>query len=214
MHTTIYTIYLIRLEGKAVYVGFTSGTIEERWKEHCWDAKRMTPFVLHNAIRKYGVESFSVETIYTSEDLDHTLNVMENRFITEHNTFIHSDGGGYNMTMGGEGSFGRKNSTETRRKMSEAQKGKPKSDETRRKMSEALKGRKGKSRSDETRRKMSESLKGKSHSDETRRKMSEAAKSRSDETRRKMSEAKKGKSISDETQRKMSEAAKARYARK
>ena len=135
MHTTIYTIYLIRLEGKAVYVGFTSGTIEKRWMEHCSSAKNMSPLVLHRAIRKYGVESFSAETIYTSEDFDHTLNVMENRFITEHHTFV-GDGDGYNMTMGGEG-----HSTETRRKMSESLKGKSRSDETQRKMSEAAKAR-------------------------------------------------------------------------
>ena len=144
---------MIRLEGKAVYVGFTSGAIEKRWKQHCSSAKKMSPLVLHCAIRKYGVESFSEETIYTSEDLDHTLNVMETHFIKEHNTFV-GDGGGYNMTMGGEG-----HSTEARRKMSEAKKGKSRSDEVRRKMSEALKGRKGKPHSDETRRKMSEAAK-------------------------------------------------------
>lgn len=161
---------MIRLEGKAVYVGFTSGTIEERWKEHCWDAKRMTPFVLHNAIRKYGVESFSVETIYTSEDLDHTLNVMENRFITEHNTFIHSDGGGYNMTMGGRGTGGGRRSAETKAKMSKAAKSKTFSDEHKRNIS---KSKKGKPMSEETKRKISKGGKGRIVTDETRKKLSD-----------------------------------------
>ena len=77
--------------------------------------------------------------------------------------------------------------------------GKPKSTETRRKMSEANRGENnpmfGKNLSAETRKKMSDAKKGKTKSAETRRKMSDANKGepKSAETRRKMSEARKGK---------------------
>ena len=92
---------------------------------------------------------------------------------------------------------GKKNSCETRRKISEAMKGekhpmfgKHHSDESKMKMSESKKGDKnplfgkrgdknpmfGKKHSKETRRKMSEALKGRKFSDEAKRKMSEARK--------------------------------------
>ena len=75
-------------------------------------------------------------------------------------------------------------STETRKKLSEAQKGKTASEETRKKMSESLKNP-----SEETRKKMSKASKGRVVSPETRKKMSEAHKNMSGETRKKMSEA-------------------------
>lgn len=202
MHTTIYTIYLIRLEGKAVYVGFTSKAFTERWSEHCRDARSACSFVLHKAIRKYGEAAFTVETIYTGEDFDHTLNVMEPQYIVEHNT--HISNGGYNMTIGGDGVVGHIISDETKRKMSKAHTGKT-----------------PKPHSEETKRKISETLRGNPISEETKRKMSEAQKRRwllcidrtgnpiSEETKRKISEANKGKTRSEETKRKMSETAKA-----
>lgn len=50
-------------------------------------------------MRKYGSESFVIESIYESKDINHTLNVMEPYFISEYNTF---EGIGYNMTPGGD----------------------------------------------------------------------------------------------------------------
>lgn len=209
----IYQIYLVRHNGKPVYVGFTSRPLHERWKKHYQDAKRMSSFVLHQAIRKYGIDQFSIETIYTGDDWKHTLQVMEPQFITEYNTFIDNDG--YNMTMGGEGNVGRKVSDETKRKMSESKKGKtmkPFSSEAKQNMSQALRGRPV---SDETKRKMSESKKGKTMkplSINHKRKISESTMGRivSDETKRKMSESKKGISPTLEHRRKISESLKKR----
>ena len=44
------------------YIGKTVGTIENRWKEHCREAKqnRSNNRPLYIAIRKYGIEYFNV----------------------------------------------------------------------------------------------------------------------------------------------------------
>jgi len=214
MESKVAIIYLVRLFGLAKYTGCTTQGIEKRWKDHCNEAKRSNGgFVLHNAIRKYGIANFTISEIYRSADIEHTLNVKEKEFIVEHKT--HVSQGGYNLTMGGEGTIGL--SEETKRKISESLKGHVHSIETRRKMSDSQKGHKngvGRVHFEATKRKMSASGMGRVCSDETRQKLSLAQKGKvaSDETRRKMSAAKMGNRCSvghiasDETRRKMSAA--------
>jgi len=115
-----------------------------------------------------------------------------------------------NRTNGGEGSSGRIESEELKRKKSEMMKGKyvgeknsmygkSHSQETIQKLREIQGGKNnpmyGKSHSDETRRKQSEARKGKLRSEESKRKQSETRKGmiQSEETRKKQSEVKKGK---------------------
>jgi group I intron endonuclease len=117
----IYSIYKIinKINGK-VYIGFTS-TISGRWKKHIFDTinnnkKTDSNKILHNAMRKYGIENFEYEVIYQSKDRDYTLNTMEKFFIVEFNS--HCVGGeGYNATYGGQGTFGPK-TKEHRKKLS------------------------------------------------------------------------------------------------
>ena len=93
-------IYLVRRESVPVYVGFTSKSLEKRWCQHIRSANaRHECMLLHRAIAKYGVDAFTIEEIYSSDDVDHTLNVMEPHFIREHHT--HKDEGGYNISYGG-----------------------------------------------------------------------------------------------------------------
>jgi len=129
---------------------------------------------------------------------------------------------------------GKKNSAETRKKISEAMKGKqlwlgrkhtPEtieklsvwhrgrkvSEETKKKMSASHMGNKsalGYKHSDETKEKVKKAVTGRMHSDETKAKMSAARKGivYSEETIKKMSDAKKGKKMSDEAKRNMSKA--------
>lgn len=92
-------VYLItnKLNGKQ-YVGFTTRAVSIRWKEHCEGSKG----ALHAAIRKYGVESFEVETVFQSEELDLAL-VAEEIWIEELDTLVPN---GYNIREGGyEGGF-------------------------------------------------------------------------------------------------------------
>lgn len=177
----IYTIYLATniVNGKH-YVGFDSCWPKRR-ESHKYAAqnpKRNTyRTAFHSAIRKYGFESFKWNVIYQSVDRDHTLNEMERHFITEYNTYCGANSSdGYNLTLGGEGTFGFKQSEETRKKISATGKGKL-----------------GRKPSEETRKKLSTASKGRRHSEETRNKMSLAKKAMSEETKNKMSLAKKGK---------------------
>jgi hypothetical protein len=77
-----------------------------------------------------------------------------------------------NLTKGGEGTLGRKDSIETKTKRSNSIRGRHHSDQTKHLMSELKKGKpsnnKGISCSDETKKKISESNKGKIPSDQTK----------------------------------------------
>lgn len=108
----IYTIYKAtnKINGK-IYIGFDSN-YPERISEHLRDAfnieHKAYSTVFHKSIRKYGKENFSWEIEYQSKEKDHTLNIMENYFIDMYRSYIKfKDSNGYNMTIGGEGTFGK-----------------------------------------------------------------------------------------------------------
>lgn len=184
-------VYLITnlVNGKH-YVGKTTGLLKKRWMRHLSDTKRgVQTYPLHNAIRKYGPEAFSIVPLVRILETDPQLKEQERFWIRVFRS--NNPRYGYNLTAGGDGLLEHRASVETRRKISEALTGKVHSAEHSRKISA---GNKGKVRSAETRRKISEANKGKVLSAETRRKVGEAGKGRSvsAETRRKMSEAQKG----------------------
>ena len=82
-----------------IYIGKTTKTIEERWKEHQCDAfkQRNENRPLHRAIRKYGVTNFSIELV---EECDISiLSEREIYWIEEYHSFSN----GYNATLGGDG---------------------------------------------------------------------------------------------------------------
>lgn len=118
----IYNIYKStnKINNK-VYIGFTKNFIK-RIKNHkrCCDVydKNNDFRVFYSAIKKYGWENFEWEIIYQSKNLDHTKNVMENYFIKEYKSFVGFKGcNGYNMSLGGEGTHGRKCSEQTKAKI-------------------------------------------------------------------------------------------------
>lgn len=82
-----------------VYIGKTTKSIEERWKEHQQDAYRIRneKRPLYDAIKKYGIENFSIELI---EECD--IAVLSNREIYWIEEY-HSFSSGYNATLGGDG---------------------------------------------------------------------------------------------------------------
>lgn len=151
---------------------------------------------LHRAYKKYGIENFSTEILYSRIRDKETVNSMEIWAIAKYKPE-------YNIAKGGEGgdiyhcksaeeqklyslhisnaTRGKKHnmSIDGRMAIAEARQ-RPILDETRRKLSEACSGKNngfyGKTHSEETRRKLSEAKKGKTLSEETKKKISEANK--------------------------------------
>lgn len=99
----IFSIYTFTnsITGKK-YVGYT-GDIGARIKSHKSSLNKGVKTKLYDAIRSYGWNNFSFDVVYQSTDGVHTLNVMENYFIHQYDSYHN----GYNMTLGGEGAPGK-----------------------------------------------------------------------------------------------------------
>lgn len=197
---TIY-MWTNNINGKK-YVGKCHGNVKDRYSKHI-NGHGNVP--LKRAFDKYGVDNFTFEILHDGI-LDIFLNDYEIEAIKTHNTNAkRQNGWGYNLTDGGDGTLGFKQSAETRRKISETQKGKKVTAESIRKMSEA---HKGKLHTAKTRQKMSESRKGEKHPNygKTGEKHPNYGRKHTTESIRKMSEARKGKKVTAEARRNMSKA--------
>jgi group I intron endonuclease len=175
------------------YIGITKKTSEARWAAHCAAARRGKHAYsrLHNAIRKYGQETFTLRTLVICGDWDYACD-LERKLIAAYGTFSE----GYNATEGGEGAPGFRPSAATLAKLSAARRGKPKSEEWKAKIGAANRGRKP---SPEHIARLAELKRGQKQSPETieRRALKLRGKKRSDETRARMSAAQKGKPMSE-----------------
>lgn len=82
-----------------MYVGQTSLTTEERFKQHCNDSLKRTfeKRPLYSAMRKYGCENFVIEPLEFCEKEE--VSEKEIYWIQKLDTFKN----GYNATLGGEG---------------------------------------------------------------------------------------------------------------
>jgi group I intron endonuclease len=91
-------IYIITntINGKS-YIGKTENTVDKRFKEHCSEyiKDRCKDRPLYRAMNKYGLESFTVETI---EETDQSSE-REIYWIEFYGTYSN----GYNATKGGDG---------------------------------------------------------------------------------------------------------------
>jgi len=81
------------------YIGQTIYSLNDRWKRHLYQIKNNSKVYFHNAIRKYGVENFTIEVLCEC-DTREILNIMETFKIMVHRT--HVSEGGYNLTWGGD----------------------------------------------------------------------------------------------------------------
>lgn len=92
-----YIYKIINTQSDKIYVGQTAGTLEKRFEEHKKQARLDNQNALYCAMRKYGINNFSIILI---EECDNDLlNTREKYWINYYNSFNH----GYNMTIGGEG---------------------------------------------------------------------------------------------------------------
>jgi len=167
------------------YIGLTTRTLEERWKQHIRESNREggwewnTP--LGNAIKKYGKDSFEVFVLEECSS-ETEMKQKEIQLIRERKSLASETG--YNLTLGGDGRLGYKLSEETKRKIGEGNKGKIMSNEAKEKMSIAAKKRcvgkpspmDGKKHTEESKQKIISFLTGRKHSEESKRKRSESMK--------------------------------------
>ena len=165
------------INGK-IYVGQTTKTIDQRFKEHCKTTSGCR--ALKNAIKKYGSGNFSIEIVEECDNLD-DLNVREKYWIKIYNSLVPN---GYNIQTGGENHtvtdetrriisnkvsgknnpfYGKKHSAETIEYLRKINTGKKQSEETRQKRANKELGKLnhfyGKTHSSESRKKISETRK-------------------------------------------------------
>lgn len=116
---SIYTIYrfINKINDKS-YIGF-DGNYPSRINQHYYThrSKICPDYPFYNALKKYGWHNFTYEIVYQSNDLKHTLDEMENYFIIENQSHISQNG--YNVTWGGQGTFGKLQSEENKKKLSQ-----------------------------------------------------------------------------------------------
>lgn len=91
-----YIYKIINNINQKVYIGQTTRNIDIRWKEHCRHFKQDMP--ISKAIKKYGVENFTIEKIEVCED--NLLDKREQYWIKHYDSFNKEKG--YNATFGGQ----------------------------------------------------------------------------------------------------------------
>ncbi|MGL5710443.1 MAG: GIY-YIG nuclease family protein [Cetobacterium sp.] len=114
----MYIYKITNLINNKIYIGLTTKTIEERFKNHIYSHKleRHSHIKLYKAFKKYNIENFKVEKIDEAKNIN-CLNKKEIFWISKYNTT--NDEIGYNMCNGGEATLGRKCRKETKEKISE-----------------------------------------------------------------------------------------------
>lgn len=99
-------IYMRTSPSGGRYIGQTSRTEAERWKEHCGEARHPNwhtyNTALSRAIRKYGEDSFSVQ-ILEDNIPNELLDEREIYWIKYYNTYSDDNKRDYNLTNGGGG---------------------------------------------------------------------------------------------------------------
>lgn len=94
---TCYIYLLKNCVNAKCYIGYTED-IDRRIKEHESLARTGSKLQIHKAIRKHGIESFSIHILYMGSDPETCLNEKEPFFINQYDSFKK----GYNATLGGE----------------------------------------------------------------------------------------------------------------
>jgi len=90
-----------------VYVGITITSLKERKRTHLRSVKKGSELPFHNAIRKYKMENIRWDIIDRAVTWDE-LCELEVKYIEENDSYSN----GYNLTLGGEGTFGLKHDEE------------------------------------------------------------------------------------------------------
>lgn len=97
-----------------VYIGITTQGILIRWYKHISDSKKGSSYAIHNALRFHGKENFQIETIEVVDSIE-DLKLREIYWINYYDSYNRNKG--YNLTLGGDGTFGKSQSEETKCKI-------------------------------------------------------------------------------------------------
>ena len=91
----MFTIYRVtNIVTGQCYVGYTTQSIEQRWREHRQSAQTGSPARLHDAMQRSGLGAFEIESLETGRNDRIGLRLREPWWIQELQPI-------YNMTRGG-----------------------------------------------------------------------------------------------------------------
>jgi group I intron endonuclease len=171
-------IYLItNIQTGHKYVGqFKGSNPEKRFKGHIRSSKKSCPYLIHRAMRKYGYDSFKIETLCICNY--NCINNLEAYYAEIYGTYIWDIPGGYNMVWCGGASVARigiKMPENVKQALRKSRIGTTHTIESKSKMSNALKGR---IQSPESIKKGALARIGRKFTDETKLKISVKAKGR------------------------------------
>ena len=105
---------LTNLQNGKIYVGITNQGARTRYLHHMYEARSGSSFPIHRAILKYGENNFKQEVLEVCENYE-LLKEREKYWIKETNSYNRKCG--YNLTTGGDGTFGRTHSDATKEKI-------------------------------------------------------------------------------------------------
>ena len=126
-----------KITGK-IYIGITNQGSGARYRHHWYESRIGEPSPIHRSMAKYGEDNFTLEIIDFAETYEE-LKEKEKFWIKKFNSTDRNVG--YNLTEGGDGTFGRTHSEETKEKIRQKALGRKISEETKKKMSEARIGK-------------------------------------------------------------------------
>lgn len=118
MENEKYCVYKHTCPNGKVYIGITRQGVKRRWGNgHNYSRQKL----FNSAIKKYGWDNIKHEVLF--ENLNETkAKKIEKGLIQKYKSFDSTYG--YNISLGGEGTYGYKATEETRKKLSIAHKGK------------------------------------------------------------------------------------------
>jgi group I intron endonuclease len=130
-------IYKITNPTGKIYIGKTTDFNTRMNSYRCLNNKKQK--AIHASILKYGWDAHEVEILEETEP--YLLNELEKVYIKKYNSYNRNSPNGLNLTEGGEGSLGRKDSEETKRKRAQKHIGTKRSESTKKLMSDKKKGK-------------------------------------------------------------------------
>ena len=92
-------LYQLSFPNGKSYIGITSNTAQERFKQHCRVSSSKKKYAVHTAIHKYGKENVVVTVLATTDNWE-LLCLAEIEAIEKYQSFGKK---GYNLTLGGDG---------------------------------------------------------------------------------------------------------------